>query len=254
MVDLADLHINKFCEVFMTGDYYNSQRAVERAIEGVKGIVQKSSGFNIEKIVFVVGNDVLNTDNIHKATTKGTAQDTDLHWYKAFKVGLDCYVSCVDYLLGFADVEVIHCPSNHDYITGTLLAETLAVYYRNHKNVTFQTGPKYRKYYQYHLNLIEFEHGDKGKPSTLPLAMANEVPQLWANTKFRYCCLHHVHHQDVIKFQSSKDYIGVNVTYMRSPSPADIWHFESDYVSLAAIEGQIYSKENGRVSHITHYF
>jgi len=254
VIDIADLHINKYAETFLTGNEYNSKIAVERALEGTQGLLNKASGFNIDKILFVVGNDVLNIDNANKTTTKGTPQDTDLNWFKAFQIAKECYVKCIEMCLSVADVDVIHCPSNHDYVSGCLLAETLQAWFRNSKNMTFNTSPKYRKYYQYHNNMIELEHGDKGKMLQLPLVMAQEEPKMWAETKFRYGYLHHVHHQDKTQFKSGKDFIGVNVTYLRSPSSADLWHCESQYLNLVAVEAFIHDKNMGREAHLTHYF
>ena len=102
--------------------------------------------------------------------------------------------------------------------------------------------------------MIELEHGDKGKMLQLPLVMAQEEPKMWSETKFRYGYLHHVHHQDKTQFKSGKDFIGVNVTYLRSPSSADLWHCESQYINLVAVEGFIHSKTMGREAHLTHYF
>lgn len=254
VIDIADLHINKYAESFLTGSEYNSKIAVERALKGTQGIIEKSSGFNIDKILFVIGNDVLNIDNSTRTTTKGTPQDTDLNWFTAFNIAKDCYIKCIELCMQVADVDVIHCPSNHDYVSGCFLAETLHAWFRLSKNVTFNTSPKYRKYYQYHTNMIELEHGDKGRMNNLPLVMAQEEPRMWAETKFRYGYLHHVHHQDKTQFKSGKDYIGVNVTYLRSPSSPDLWHSEQQFINLVAVEGFIHSKNYGRVSHITHYF
>lgn len=254
VIDIADLHINKYATTELTGAEYNSDLAVNRAIEGTKGIIQKASGFNIEKIVFIIGNDVLNTDNILKQTTKGTPQDTDRHWFKAFQIAKRCYVECLELCLSVADVDVIHCISNHDMMSGCFLAETLASHFRLCKNITFNTSPAYRKYYKWHSNMMEFEHGDKGKASGLPLIMAQEQPKMWYETKFRYGYLHHVHHSDVKQYQSSKDYVGVNVTYLRSPSSADIWHSDNGYLNMIAIEGFVHSKKRGRIAHLTHYF
>tara|TARA_R110000744_G_scaffold378861_3_gene495685 strand:+ start:1776 stop:2900 length:1125 start_codon:yes stop_codon:yes gene_type:complete len=254
VVDIADLHINKYATQELTGADYNSQIAVERAIEGTKGLLQKSVGFNIDKVLFVIGNDVLNTDNLTKSTTKNTPQDTDLSWFEAFKIAKECYVKCIELCLSVADVDIIHCPSNHDFLSGCFLAQTLEAYFRNCNNITFDISPAYRKYYQYFNNLIELEHGDKGKVANLPLVIAQSQPKMWAETKFRYGYLHHVHHTDKVQHQSSKDYIGINITYLRSPSSADIWHSDSSYLNMVAVEGFIHSKENGRVSHLTHYF
>ena len=254
VIDIADLHINKYAEAHLTGADYNSKIAVERAIEGTKGLIQKASGFNIEKVVFVIGNDVLNTDNLSKSTTKFTPQDTDVNWFKAFNIAKDCYIKCIELCMQVANVDIIHCPSNHDEMSGCLLASVLSAWFRKSKNITFDISPKYRKYYQYYSNMLEFEHGHKGKMANLPLQMANEQPQMWADTKFRYAYLHHVHHSDITQFKSGKDFTGCNVSYLRSPSSADLWHAESGYSNMVACEGFLHSKDMGRVSHITHYF
>ncbi len=254
VIDIADLHINKYATSDLTGAEYNSKLAVKRAIEGTKGIIQKASGFEIDRIVFVIGNDVLNTDNLTKSTTRGTPQDTDVSWYEAFLIAKKCYVECIDLCLNISDVDVIHCPSNHDFMSGCFLAETIKTHYRLCENITFDISPAYRKFYQYSNNLLEFEHGDKGKAADLPLLIAQLEPKLWASTKFRYSYLHHIHHSDKKQYQSSKDYIGINVTYLRSPSSADIWHSDNSYINMVAIEGFLHDKKNGRVSHLTHYF
>jgi hypothetical protein len=254
VIDIADLHINKYATSQLTGAEYNSKLAVERAILGTKGLLQKSSGFNIDKIIFVIGNDVLNTDNLKHSTTKETPQDTDVSWYEAFMIAKKCYVECIELCLSVADVDVIHCPSNHDFMSGCFLAEVVHTHFKDCKNITFDISPSYRKCYRYFNNMINLEHGDKGKAIDLPLIYAQSNPKMWYETKFRYGYLHHVHHQDKRQFQSSKDYVGVNITYLRSPSSADIWHSDNGFLNMVAVEGFVHSKEHGRVSHLTHYF
>jgi hypothetical protein len=254
VIDIADLHINKYATSDLTGAEYNSKLAVERAILGTKGLLQKSSGFNIDKIIFVIGNDVLNTDNLTHSTTKQTPQDTDVSWYEAFMIAKKCYVECIELCLSVADVDVVHCPSNHDFMSGCFLAQVVSTYFKDCKNITFDISPSYRKCYRYYNNMINLEHGDKGKALDLPLIYAQSNPKMWYETKFRYGYLHHVHHQDKKQFQSSKDYVGVNITYLRSPSSADIWHSDNGFLNMVAVEGFIHSKEYGRVSHLTHYF
>jgi hypothetical protein len=43
VVDPADVHIGKLATAFETGEDYNSQVAVKRVLEGVKGILDKTS-------------------------------------------------------------------------------------------------------------------------------------------------------------------------------------------------------------------
>ena len=56
LIDPSDLHVNKLCSAFETGEEYNSSIAVQRAKDGVAGIIKKSKGFNIDKIILIVGN------------------------------------------------------------------------------------------------------------------------------------------------------------------------------------------------------
>ena len=67
VIDPADVHIGKLASAFETGEDYNQQIAVKRVHEGVQGILDKSSGFMIEKILFIGGNDILHIDKIGRA-------------------------------------------------------------------------------------------------------------------------------------------------------------------------------------------
>ena len=58
VIDPADIHIGKLASSFETGEDYNSQIAVKRVKEGIQGILEKSNGFKIDKILFVGGNDL----------------------------------------------------------------------------------------------------------------------------------------------------------------------------------------------------
>jgi len=85
--------------------------------------------------------------------------------------------------------------------------------------------------------------------------MATENPLMWNECKYRYIYLHHIHHKQSTKFMNGKDYIGVTVEYLRSPSEADSWHDRNGYKgSKVAIEGFIHSFESGQVARITHLF
>jgi hypothetical protein len=113
----------------------------------------------------------------------------------------------------------------------------------------------HRKYYQYSNNLIGVSHGDGAKMPELPLLMANESAKQWADTDYRYFYLGHIHHKDVFKFRSGKDYQGVTVEYLRSPSAADRWHSDNGYQhAKTAIEAFIHSPNEGQVARITYNF
>ena len=255
IVNPSDCHINKLALDSETGDPYDIDIAVRRITEGVEGILNKAQGFEIDKILFVIGNDILHTDTVGNTTTSGTPQDTVTTWSEAFKIARRVYVETLETLLAVADVHVVQIQSNHDVMSGYMLADSLYSWFHNSKNVTWDIGAKHRKYWAYGNSLIGLSHGDGMKMDNLPLVMANEAKQEWANSDYRYFILGHLHHFKSIKFQDGKDFHGVVVEYMRSPSGADNWHHKAGFQhAKKAIEGFIHSKENGRVAKLIHAF
>ena len=255
VINPADIHIGKYANELETGEQYDCETAVVRVLEGIEGLIQKSKGFNIDRVLFCVGNDVLHIDNVYNTTTKGTHQDTDGKWWEHYEIALMLYVKCIETLRHIAPVDVIHSMSNHDYQSGFHLAHTLKSWFRKTKDVSFDITVANRKYYKYGNNLIGLEHGDGAKMDKLPLLMAQEKPEMWSKSKFRYWYLHHIHHKVKHKWLDAKDYIGVTVEYMRSPSSADSWHSRKGFCgAYKACEAFVHDKESGQVARLTHYF
>lgn len=227
VIDPSDIHIGKLCKAFETGDTYNHNIAVSRVKDGVLGILQKAQPYNIEKILFIIGNDILHTDNAKSTTTSNTFQDTDLMWYDAFKIAFKLYVDVIEMLLTVAPIHIQYDPSNHDYVHGFLLAQSIEAWFRNNKNISFNATISHRKYFKYNKNLIGTTHGDGAKETDLALLMAHE----------------------------SKDYMSVCVEALRSPSGTDSWHHRNGYQhSPKAVEGFIHHPEHGQICRLTHLF
>ena len=255
VINPADIHIGKYASALETGEEYDCETAVIRVLEGVQGLIKKAEGFDIDKVLFCIGNDILHTDNVMSSTTKGTFQDTDGKWWEHYEIALMLYVKCVEMLREIAPVDVLHSMSNHDYQSGFHLAHTLKSWFRKADDVKFDVSVSARKYYQYGKNLIGLEHGDGAKMDKLPLLMANEKPKEWSETTHRYWYLHHLHHKIKHKYLDTKDYIGVTVEYMRSPSSSDSWHSAKGFCGVPrACEAFIHDKESGQVARLTHYF
>ena len=248
VIDPADVHIGKLATSFETGEDYNNQIAVQRVREGVDGLLQKSKGFAIDKILFVGGNDILHIDTPKRTTTSGTDQDTDGMWYTNFLIAKELYIEVLTKLIEVADVHFVFNPSNHDYTHGFFLADVIQTYFKDCKNITFDCSIAHRKYYVYNQNLIGTTHGDGGKMDNLPLTMAHESPA-WSSCKHKYIYIHHFHHK------ISKDYMSVCVEALRSPSGTDSWHHRNQYQHAPkAIEGYIHHPLHGQIARLTHLF
>ena len=255
VINPADIHIGKYASEFETGSGYDCETAVDRVLEGIQGLIDKSAGFGIERVLFCIGNDILHIDNVYNQTTSGTPQDVDGKWWEHFEIALMLYVKCIEMLRQVAPVDVLHSMSNHDYQSGFHLAHALKSWFRKADDINFDISVAHRKYYQYGKNLIGLEHGDGAKIDKLPLLMAQEQPLLWSETKYRYFYLHHIHHKVKHKWLDAKDFIGVTVEYLRSPSGTDSWHSRKGFTGVPkAVEGFLHEKNSGQVARITHYF
>jgi hypothetical protein len=255
VVNPADIHVGKYANAEETGDVYNTDIAAFRVLRGVQGILDKAKGFDIDRILFCIGNDVLHVDNVYNTTTAGTNQDVDGKWHEHYEIALGIYVKCVEMLREIAPVDCVHSMSNHDYQSGFHLAHALKAWFRHDESVSVDAGVAHRKYYKYHSNLIGLEHGDGAKMDKLPLLMAQERASDWADTKYRYWYLHHIHHKVKHKWLDAKDYIGCTVEYMRSPSGTDSWHSRKGFCGVQkAVEGFVHEKDSGQVARLVHYF
>lgn len=82
MVQSPPINFSKLSTAFENGDAYDVEIASKRVHEDVQGILNKTSSFNIDQILFIGGNDILHIDNAKRTTTSNTPQDTDAMWYE----------------------------------------------------------------------------------------------------------------------------------------------------------------------------
>jgi hypothetical protein len=249
VINPADVHVGKLALQEEGGSAHNNDIIIKRVRDGINGLISKSKGFNIDKILFVIGADILHVDNARRTTTSGTPQDTDGMWYSNFILAQKLYIDVIEQLVQLAPVHVQYDPSNHDYTNGFFLAQCVESWFRNSKDITFNTGIAHRKYYAYGANLIGTTHGDGAKETDLPLLMAQEASEHWHDCKHRYFYTEHIHHK------KSKDYGSVCIESFRSPSGTDSWHHRNGYQHAPkAIEAFIHSKDNGQIARLTHIF
>jgi len=68
------------------------------------------------------------------------------------------YVDVLELLIAVADVQFVFNPSNHDFMTGFMLCQTIQARFSNNKNIKFNCDMSHRKYYQYGKNMIGTTH------------------------------------------------------------------------------------------------
>lgn len=278
-IDLADVHFLKLCVKTETGYEYNRQMARHRVIEGTRALLKMAEPMGVGRILFVLGNDILHTDNPRSTTTSGTYQDSDGSLFQGFSDAALAITEAIDEAAKVAEVDLIHCMSNHDWTFGWALSQAIAARYRasaGRVNATpYNLSEAHRKYYRFGNNLLGLTHGDGAKEEKLYGLMVKEARQHISECSNLYWYLHHVHHKMRKKrgedgpYQKEKDHNGltvvtsgqpwiegehVEIEYVRSPSPPDGWHDRNGFVNRQAVECFLHHPTLGQRARFTEFF
>lgn len=253
VIDPADMHFGKYGAKGEVLHEYNLEIAKTRLKQGCEKIVWEASRYNVDKIVLVMGNDILHIDTPRNTTTKGTPQDTASLWWESYLAAQSSIIEIVKYLVTVADIHVIFCPSNHDFMCGFMLLDSVAQYFHQCPNVSFDNQMLHRKYFRYGKNLLGFSHGDGAKPHEMPLLMATESND-WVDCPHRYIYLHHIHHKKILRFTAGEDYGGIPVEFLRSAAGSDRWTHTNFGGQKMAVEAFVHHPVNGQVGKISHFF
>ena len=250
---IADHHLGKLCWGEEVGNDYDLKIAKKTYCDAVNDLLQKAAGFNVEKILFVVGNDFLNSDNLLNTTTKGTHQDTDSRHFKLYREARIMLCDVINRLREVAAVDVVIVPGNHDVETMFYLGDALDLCYANDPEVSIYNSPKKRKYYDYGEVLLMFTHGNEEKITQLPLIMAQEEPQLWAKATFREVHIGHFHSKKVYSRIDVDENVGVRTRILPSLTTADFWHYSKGYVgNIRSSEAFVWDKKHGMEAQLIH--
>lgn len=277
VIDLADVHFGKLCVKSETGYTYNREVARHRVVEGTKSLLRMASGFGVGRILFVMGNDILHVDGTDHKTTSGTPQDTDGSIFQMWSDAHSAVTSAIKECAQVADVDLVHCMSNHDYKMAWALSQSIAAGFAHWDTVNatpYNMSEAHRKYYGFENNAFLLTHGDGTKEEKLYGHFVTEARQLVSTCTNVYALLHHFHHKirkrrGVDVFQSEKDHNGMtaimtgshnpadtflNIEYVRSPSPPDGWHDRNGYVNRQGVEAFIYHPTDGQKARFTEWF
>lgn len=250
VISLADHHIGALSWGPETGESYDALIAEQLASEAMADILRKVKVWNPEKILFILGNDLLHTDKTIDgkggSTTRGTIQETDGRWQRTFRIATRVSVAAIDAAREIAPVDV-HCKSgNHDTASMFMLGDVIHAWYRNDSAVTVANDPAPRTYVEYGVNAIGICHGHNERPEKLPLLMATEAADMWARTRFRDWLTGHRHRKGIVMNEES----GVQIYTMPSLCAGDSWHVESGYAHRRSSEARIYHHSEGPAAHL----
>lgn len=229
-IAIPDFHIGRV----------DMEEARKLFLESVQEIIDEVTKiYRLEKIVFPVGNDWLNTDTLDYTTTRGTKQFDVAPWYETFRYGWQILTEGILVASITAPVDVIIVQGNHDKARMFYIGDVLSAYFKNNENVTVDNTISSFKFCRYGQSLIMYEHGEL-KPADYPLILADERKKDWAETKFREVHLGHFH-----KEMTLDEYRGVKVRHLPSLSSENLWEKERGYNHLRQAQGLVWHKEKG---------
>ena len=204
----------------------------------IEDILTRTQNYNFEEIVFCVGGDMLNADNLSGSTTRGTAQNNDIHYYDAYERLCAMTIKAIDLLKEKCKVSVIYVMGNHDELTGFKLAKYIDAWFRNDDRVTVDYAPLARKYKLYGKTLFCFAHD--GKVQKLPAIIADEARKYWSQAETVEVFLQHLHTEQVLSEDN-------NIRIQRLPtiSGRSKWSSDKGYSSKRQCKSFVFDSEDG---------
>ena len=239
-INAFDLHLGK---IGIEGDDYSLEIAKKRMLDAIEHLLKRSSGFYIDEILFVAGNDFLNADGDWPvpSTTKGTPQfNSDKHM-EIYRAGRKLLIQVINYLSDLAKV-----PGNHDRESMMHIGDALEMFYEENENVVVDNSMCQMKAHKYGANLIVNDHGDGAKINDLPGIVSQRYRDVWSDVRYVEVHRGHLHTNKAYKMQAVEELQGLTVRNLSSMSATDEWHDQKGYIgNIKKAHAFVWSKWNG---------
>jgi len=238
---IGDNHTGMFAVAKEAGDDWNLEKSVDILRKGMNHLVAHAPAAKTAYILDV--GDFFHSDNQNNVTNhSGNPLDVDGRYAQILSAGIDCL--CTMIMLALQKHEKVIYRSvigNHNEHSAVMINLAIKMRFHDEPRLEVLDNPNMFNYYQFGINLLADTHGHTTKADNLPMIMAVDVPQMWAETTNRVWRTGHVHHL------SQKEYAGCNVITYRTLAPKDAWHSASGYRSNRDMRCTVYHKERGTV-------
>lgn len=187
-----DSHLNKY-DIHGENDMPARFREIEARLTTI--LIKANTCTDLKKVVYILGSDQFNSEWTN-TTTKGTPQENILPYQEGFRMICDHEISTINLLLQYtSELEIIFIPGNHDEYVGWHLVTYLEAYFKEQKNVSFNTLPDYTKFIQFNNSAIMLNHGDGMKPEKLAQNFPTLFKDNWSQCDFFYIFTGDKHHE-----------------------------------------------------------
>jgi len=248
-MNLTDHHFGKLAWSPETGGWgdYDLKIADRCWDEATDGILSRVPDTKFERVIFVIGNDLMHVDNQAGTTTRGTQVTADTRFQKIYPAVRRAIIRSVDKAMRLAPVKVVVVPGNHDMNASFCMGDSIWCWYRNCRDVEVENGPAPRKYFQWGSVMLMWTHGSEGKLGDYPQIMAVEEPEMWGQSRIREVHTGDKHQRRLEEFH------GVAVRILPSLCAPDDWHSKKGFVgNWRSSEAFVWNKDQGLVSTATY--
>lgn len=239
LIPISDLHFNMLATVFNSGNEYNCELAEAAFFHIIRDVLDETSHFKFKKIVFTIGGDQMDADGVGNTTTKGTPQHCDKFYWDACEHMYAMTVKAIDLLAGYAPVDVIYVPGNHDKAGGFKLAKYVDAWFRNDARVSVDYSPRARHYYVFGKTLFVFTHDADVK--RLQKLIPDEARELWSQVDYTEVFLQHLHSEALLTQENS-----MRIERLPSPVARSVWTDEMGYRAIRQCKSFVYDEKYGR--------
>ena len=241
---IADAHIGMMAWGRETGEDYDTAKATARVRDWVAQCVDASPPSDTA-IVLGVG-DLLHADDQTNQTPRSKhALDVDTRHFKTIDVTIAAIGGTIESAkVKHKTVIVRILPGNHDMHSYMAILFAIAERYRRDPRVIVQKEPGEFFAHEFGDVLIAAHHGDKSKPERMVLFLADQYPELWGRTRFRFLFTGHLHHH------KSQDIGGVTHEQLCAITARDAYAVTHAYSARAQMQGITYHRTRGEVSRV----
>ena len=244
-ISAFDLHLGK---IGIKGDDYSLEIAETRLFDAIDHLLYRAQGYNVDKILFIIGNDFLNSDGDWPipSTTKGTPQFNSNYHIDIYRAGRKMLIKAINYLYEIAPVHVMVVPGNHDRESMMHLGDTVQLYYENNDNVVVDNSDCLMKMLVYGKNMVIADHGDGAKLNSLPAIISQRYKNAWSDVDFVEVHRGHLHTNKSAKLAAIEELAGITVRNLSSMSATDYWHDSKGYIgNIKKAQAFLYHRKNG---------
>ena len=230
---ITDPHIGMLSWAPETGESNDLKIGVERVDAGMQVAAILNTG------------DYLHADSQTNATpASGYQLDVDGRAQKVKLAGVQLLRRSIDYALQkHKRVIVKNLKGNHDPESAAWLNIALGMFYSEEPRVEIdlEDGNNDIWLHLFGVNYIGATHGHTMKPERMAMVMADDKPDYWGASKYRWMIFGHIHHETV------KEVGSVRCESFRQPVPKDAYAHSHGYRAGNSMSSVTLHKTDGEI-------